>query len=182
MNNLENALLKLKSIENKLLEKHYNDEEHYDLVLSLGISKDEFSALKKSYKYFLRKGQYNLKMNLPTDALADFKTVQLISPYEFDVNLGLTMTFALLWEQTGTDKNKELAFKFAVRSQEMDLNDDIASAVINQINNNRTKNGIQRIILQKFKKDNRNLVRNILIFLVAIFGFLMYSIFYYSQH
>ena len=141
MNQVSDILLKLFPFEDKLLSEYFSEEEYKELLLTTGISEREYNTLLDSLKDFLIRGSKFLKRDLAADALDQFKSAQLISPYNKDVNIGLSRSYLLLWQKSASSTDKKLSEKHAQICLKINPSDETAADIIKQLReNNRRKN------------------------------------------
>jgi hypothetical protein len=85
-----------------------------------------------------------LKRDLAADALDQFKSAQLISPYNKEVNIGLSRSYLLLWQKSASSTDKKLAEKYAQLCLKIDPSNETAADIIKQLRDNNRKKKIER--------------------------------------
>lgn len=100
---------KLLHFEDKLLSEYYSDEEYREMLFTAGISEREYDILQTALTDYLDRARQFTKRNLFEDTLKQLKTAQIISPNNYDVNLGLANVYFEYWQKTSENSFQKMA-------------------------------------------------------------------------
>ena len=139
MNKADEIILKLNQFEDKLLAEYYSDEEYREMLFTTGLSEREYNTLISALKDYLSRAKQFSKRGLNEDALKQLKSAQIISPNNYEVNIGLAGCYFVFWQKTKENSFKKLAEKHTQFCLNLKPNDDSAADLLEQIRNGKMK-------------------------------------------
>jgi hypothetical protein len=137
MNKADEIIVKLNNFEDKLLGEYYSEEEYKEMLFTAGLSEREYQTLQASLKDYISRAKQFAKRGLNEDALKEYKSAQIISPNDFEVNLGLANCYFNFWIKTRESSFRKIAEKHTQFCLNLKPNDDSAADLFEQIRNGK---------------------------------------------
>jgi 5-bromo-4-chloroindolyl phosphate hydrolysis protein len=139
MNKADDIILKLTNFEDKLLGEYYADDEYREMLFTVGLTERDYSILQSALNDYISRSKQFLKRGLNDDALKQLKSAQIISPNNYEVNIGLASCYFTFWQKTRENSFKKLSEKHTQFCLNLKPNDNIAADLLEMIRSGKGK-------------------------------------------